>query len=179
MKSPLILSAFESTNIEYGYVIAYILITMPTIRLLPLFVILADDEMEEHDHRIVSGDCKFSVTEALRPIVKSYTGPPRNMHASSPRVSLRGRLQVTSEVSTDQCVARIQTARLDRDLPHFATKSPHVTYPVDYTNRRDPRRNRDVQSRQFPGTIYGQPIHQSAPCSVRGDRIRNDLLGLS
>lgn len=75
-------------------------------------------------------------------------------------------------VSTDLCVVRIQTARLDV-IYRTRNKISHVTYPIDYTIRRDPRRYRDVQLRPFPSTIYVQPIHQSAPCSIRGSRTRN------
>jgi len=81
-------------------------------------------------------------------------------------------------VSTDLCVVRIQTARLDM-IYHICNKILHVMYPIDYTICRDPRRYRDVQLRPFPATIYVQPIHLPAPCSVQAGWIRNYLLELS
>lgn len=114
------------------------------------------------------------------PVVKSYTGLPRTCTQAHHgfRYGAGYKLRSRYCVSTDLCVVRIQTARLDV-IYRICNKISHVTYLIDYTICRDPRHYRDVQLRPFPATIYVQPIHQSAPCSVRGSGIRNDLLGLS
>lgn len=133
-------------------------------------------------HTVVE-DCKF--TEALRPIVKylhRYLLCLAYARKFAVRVSLRGRLQVTSEIlhiHCDLCVVRIADSTIRRDLSHLQQNlACYVSHRL-HTIYRDPRHYRDVQLRPFPATIYMQPIHQSAPCSVRGDWRRNGLLGLS